>query len=169
MVSDISTLTTSDFHQVLQALLPLYEIFIYAPPSNIPVQIRNDWGKMSYLHDIRGAIHGTQVLANIPASQHAIYRYRKSILLQPVLAGCSLDMYFFYICPGWEASANHARVVDNAELNRFPRKVGATYLADAGYGVQKGFLTPYRTLHYHLRQQVQPGLLSLIIEAVFNL
>jgi len=55
-------------------------------------------------------------------------------------------MYFFYVCPGWEGSANDAGVLENAELNGFPREENALYLADAGYGLRRGFLTPYRTV-----------------------
>jgi len=88
---------------------------------------------MSASGDIRGAIDGTHVLAHVPASQRVAYRNRKGEISQHVLAGCSLDMYFFYVCPGWEGSANDARVLENAELNGFPREENALYLADAGY------------------------------------
>jgi len=160
---------TSYFHQVLQALLPLYKTFFCTPPTTIPVQIRNDWGQISYFDDVRGAIDGTQVLANVPAYQYAICQYRKDTLSQHVLAGCSLDRHFFDVCPRWEASANHPLVMHNAELNRFPRKEGGTHLADAGYGLRNGFLTPYRTVLYHLREQVQARLRPVTIEEVFNL
>ena len=55
---------------------------------------------MSAFGDIRGAIDGIHVLAHVPASQRAAYRNRKGEISQNVLAGCSLDMYFFYVCPG---------------------------------------------------------------------
>ena len=78
-------------------------------------------------------------------------------------------MYFFYVCPGWEGSANDARVLENAELNRFPREEGTIYLADAGYGLRKGFLTPYRTVPYHFREQPHACLRSQTKEEIFNL
>ena len=78
-------------------------------------------------------------------------------------------MYFFYICPGWEGSANDARVLENAELNGFPRAENAIYLADTGYGLRKGYLTPYRTVQYHLREQSRAHLKPRTKEELFNL
>jgi len=52
-----------------------------------------------------------------------------------VLTGCSLDMYVFYVCPGWERSANAACVLENAEGNGFLREQDTTYLVDTGYGL----------------------------------
>jgi len=124
---------------------------------------------MSAFGDNRGAIDGTHVLAHVPASQRAAYRNRKGEISQNVLAGCSLDMYFFYVCPGWEGSANDARVLENAELNGFPREENALYLADAGYGLRRGFLTPYRTVRYHLGEQSFARLHPQIKEELFNL
>jgi len=126
---------------------------------------------MSAFGHIRGAIAGTHVLAHVPASQRAAYRNRKleGEISQNVLAGCSLDMYFFYVCPGWEGSANDARVLENAELNGFPREENALYLADAGYGLRRGFLTPYHTVRYHLREQLLARLRPQTKEELFNL
>lgn len=124
---------------------------------------------MSQFADVRGAIDGTHVLAHVPASEQVAYRNRKGEISQNVLAGCSLDMYFFYVCPGWEGSANDARVLENAELNGFPREENAIYLADGGYGLRKGFLTPYRTVRYHLREQSLARLRPQTKEELFNL
>jgi len=124
---------------------------------------------MSAFSDVRGAIDGTHILAHVPASQKAAYRNRKGDLSQNVLAGCSLDMDFFYVCLGWEGLANDARVLENAELNGFPREENAIYLADAGYGLRRGFLTPYRTVRYHLREQSLARLRPQIKEELFNL
>ena len=124
---------------------------------------------MSYFSDVRGAIDGSHVLAHVASTQHAAYRNRKRVLSQNVLTGCSLDMYFFYVCPCWEGSANDARVLENAELNGFPREENAVYLADAGYGLRKGYLTPYRTVRYHLREQSQAHLKPKTKEELFNL
>ena len=153
----------------MQALLPLYTTFVRLPPNNIPARIRNDWGRMSAFSDVRGAIDGTHILAYVPKAQQAAYRNRKGAITQNVLAGCSLDMYFFYVCPGWEGSANDARVLENAELNGFPREENAIYLADAGYGLRKGFLTPYRTIRYHLREQSLACQRPQTKEELFNL
>ena len=70
---------------------------------------------MSYFSDISGAIDGTHILAHVPCHQYRPYCNLKGTISQNVLARCSLDMYFFYVCPGWEGSANDARVLENAE------------------------------------------------------
>lgn len=57
-----------------------------------------------------------------------------------------------------EGSANDARVLENAERHDFSSLPGRVWLADAGYGLRPGILTPYRGVGYHLREQAQPGL-----------
>ena len=124
---------------------------------------------MSYFSDIRGAIDGTHIQAHVPSHQQGPYRNRKGTISQNVLAGCSLDMYFFYVCPGWEGSANDARVLENAERHGFPRYENTSYLADAGYGLRPGILTPYRTIRYHLREQSLAQVRPKTKEELFNL
>lgn len=105
---------------------------------------------MSAFGDVRGAIDATYILGHVPCSQQAAYRNLNVTLSQIVLSGCSLDMYFCYVCLGWEASANDLRVLENAELNGFPLDENAIYLADAGYSLQNRYLIPYRTVRYQL-------------------
>uniref|UniRef100_A0A2N9I3Z0 Myb/SANT-like domain-containing protein n=1 Tax=Fagus sylvatica TaxID=28930 RepID=A0A2N9I3Z0_FAGSY len=55
---------------------------------------------------------------------------------------------------GWEGSAHDSRILNDA-LNR-PRGLqipeGRYYLGDAGYGVRKGVISPYRSVRYHLNE-----------------
>ena len=118
------------FHNVLDALLYLYADYVRTPPDHIPARIQKDWGKMKYFADVRGAIDGTHIAAHIPIKYQTPFRNRKGTLSQNVLAGCTLDMYFFYIFPGWEGSANDSRVLDNAIFRDFPQLPGRIYLAD---------------------------------------
>ena len=124
---------------------------------------------MSYFHNIRGANNGTHIPAYIPEAEQARFRNRKGGISQNVLAGCSLDMYFFYVCAGWEESANVCHVLQNAKRHGFPYMEGRLYLADAGYGVREGILTPYRTVRYHLREQALARLRPKTKEELFNL
>jgi len=78
-------------------------------------------------------------------------------------------MYFFYVCSSWEGSANDARVLENAELHDFPHMTGRLWLADAGYGMKLGYLTPHRTVRYHLREQALARLRPQTKEELFNL
>ena len=64
----------------------------------------------------------------------------KGYISQNVLAGCSLDIFFFYICPGREGPASDARVLETAERHGFPSLHGRVWLADAGYGLRRGIL-----------------------------
>jgi len=157
------------FRSVLQAMLQLYHGFVRLPPDITPTRIRSDWGKMSYFKNVRGAIDGTHILAHISSAQQTPYRNRKGTISQNVLARCSLDMYFFYVCPGWEGAANDARVLENAEAHDFPHMEGRMWLADAGYGLKPGFLTPYCTVRYHLREQALARQRPQTKEELFNL
>lgn len=124
---------------------------------------------MSGFANIRGAIDGTHLHAYVPSKDHARFRNRKGYISQNVLAGCSLEMYFFYVCPSWEGSANDARVLEYAGRHDFPSLPGRVWLADAGYGLRLGILTPYRGVRYHLREQAQARLRPKTKEELFNL
>lgn len=76
-------------------------------------------------------------------------------------------MYFFYICPGWEGSANDARVLVNTELTRFPRAENTIYLVDAGNELCEGYLIPYHMVPYHFREQSSAHLKSNTKEKLF--
>ena len=56
---------------------------------------------MKYFADVRGAIDGTHIAAHIPVKFQTLFHNRKGTLSQNVLAGRTLDMYFFCILPGW--------------------------------------------------------------------
>ncbi|XP_015938048.1 uncharacterized protein LOC107463704 [Arachis duranensis] len=71
-----------------------------------------------------------------------------------VLAACTFDLKFTYVLPGWEGSALDSRILENAIHNEDNLNVpqGKFYLADAGYMLRSGFITPYRSIRYHLRE-----------------
>jgi len=77
------------FQSVLRGMLALYKKFVRLPPDSTPTRIRNDWGKMSYFQNFRGAIDGTHILAHVPTAQQA--PYRKMFLLAAVLT-CTFSM-----------------------------------------------------------------------------
>ncbi|KAK5784876.1 hypothetical protein PVK06_039415 [Gossypium arboreum] len=58
------------------------------------------------------------------------------------------------ILSGWEGSAHDSHVLSDALSRlrglRIPK--GKYYLADAGYGIRKGYITPYRDIRYHLKK-----------------
>ena len=149
------SMITKVCYQVLDALLLQYSEFVRPPTDAIPGRIARDWDKMKYCKNMRGAIDGTHIEAHIPAELQVPFHNRKGTLSQNGLAGCTLDMYFFYCLPGWEGSANDARVLEQAMIHDFAQLPDRFYLADAGYGLRKGILTPYKGIRYHLREQAK--------------
>lgn len=69
-----------------------------------------------------------------------------------MLAACSFDMYFLYVMPGWEGSAADGAVFESARSKSFLIPPGKYYLGDAGYGLSKFCLTPFRGVRYHLKE-----------------
>ncbi|KAL3528110.1 hypothetical protein ACH5RR_012766 [Cinchona calisaya] len=64
-------------------------------------------------------------------------------------------MKFTYILPVWEGSASDSRILNDAltrEMDRLIVPRGKYYLADAGYQLKVGFLTPYKSTRYHLNE-----------------
>ena len=111
---------TKGFHQALDALLLLYSEFVKPPAETVPGRIGHDWDKMRYVNDMRGAIDGTHIEAQIPAKLQVPFRNQKGTISQNVLAGCTLDMDFVYCLPGWGGSANDSRVLEQAMVHDFP-------------------------------------------------
>lgn len=62
------------------------------------------------------------------------------------------DMTFSFSLLGWEGSAHDSRVYDDARTRGLPLILGKYYLGDAGYGLSRTVLTPYRGVRYHLRE-----------------
>jgi len=101
---------------------------------------------MSAFSGVQGGINCTHILALVPASQKGAYHNQKGDILQNILADCSLVMYFFYVCTGWEGLAHDARIFENAKWKGFSREGNAIYPGDPGYGLRRGFLIAYDTV-----------------------
>ena len=84
-----------------------------------------------------GALDGTYISIETPASMSDIYINRKGFISVNVFAACDKDMKFIYVLTGWEGSANDGRVLRDA-LNH-------------GFSVLRGNCpTPSYLLVYHL-------------------
>lgn len=135
-------------------MMSLYTEFVQLPsPTEVPPQIENNSKLYPYFKNCIGAIDGTHILAKVASHEAIPYRNRKGDISQNVLAACKFNLQFVYVLPGWEGSAHDARVLQHALENNFIVPENKYYLADAGYGLRKGFLTPYRGVRYHLREQ----------------
>lgn len=67
-----------------------------------------------------------------------------------MLGVVNFDMTFSYSLFGWEGSAHHSRVYEDARTKGLPLIIGKYYLGDAGYALSSNVLTPYRGVRYHL-------------------
>lgn len=163
------------FKLVLYALLPLYDDFVKPPRDEIPSQLtrtEQDWNKLQEFHNVQGAIDGTHIPAFLPPAEKGPFHNRKGFITQNVLAGCTLDLLFFYVLPGWEGSAHDARILKYAREHDppFPQPSSSyVYLADAGYSLRPGILVPYKKVRYHLREQAQASQQPRTKEELFNL
>ncbi|KAK5832968.1 hypothetical protein PVK06_016777 [Gossypium arboreum] len=113
---------------VLRAILKLYKLVIRLPDESIPSEIRNNPRFYPYFKDCIGALNGTHVRASVPLNIQGRFRSRKGGTTQNVLAAITFDLKFSYVL------------------------AGKYYLADAGYGIRNGFITPYRGVRYHLKE-----------------
>ncbi|KAK5826339.1 hypothetical protein PVK06_021257 [Gossypium arboreum] len=105
------------------------------------------------------SVNGTHVRASVPLSIQGRFRSRKGGTTQNVLAAITFDLKFSYVLAGWEGSAHDCRILSDA-LSR-PRGLripeGNYNLADAGYGIRNGYITPYRGVRYHLKEFSDQG------------
>ncbi|XP_030922845.1 protein ANTAGONIST OF LIKE HETEROCHROMATIN PROTEIN 1-like [Quercus lobata] len=117
------------FRHVLRAILQLYKHMIREPDKDIPLEIRNSSRFNSYFKDCVGAIDGTHVRASVPIQIQGRFSGQNDGTTQNVLAAAAaFDLKFTYVL------------------------VGKYYLSDAGYGVRKGIISPYRGVRYHLKE-----------------
>ena len=111
---------------------------------------------MPFFKNCLGALDGVHIPAHVPASANPVaYRNRKGFLSQNVLGVCDFNLCFTYLRVGWEGSAHDARVLASARTDDFKIPIDSFYLADAGYGLARGILVPYRGVRYHLREQLE--------------
>ena len=99
-----------------------------------------------------GCIDGCHVPLNVPAEDQRRWRNRKGNISTNVLAMCTLDtLLFTYVLVGAEGSAPDSGVLAYADRD-INWILGGFLLADAGYGLSRKVLTPYRGVRYHLRE-----------------
>ncbi|RVW75767.1 putative nuclease HARBI1 [Vitis vinifera] len=144
------------FHQVLRAIISLDDVFLKQPDGlKCPQEIKDNTKFWPYFKDCIGAIDGSHFRVKVSNDVVHRYRGRNYYPTQNVLAACSFDLKFTYVLPGWEGSASDSRILDNALVRDFDKLIvpqGKYYLADAGFQLKIGFLTPYRSTRYHLKE-----------------
>ncbi|KAI7964196.1 hypothetical protein MJO29_004623 [Puccinia striiformis f. sp. tritici] len=156
------------FHQVLEALVSLYPKYVNLTPKEDRSE-RLDDPKYYAFRNCLGALDGVLIPITLPMVQQQLFRNRKGFIAQNVLAVVNFDLEFLYVLAGWEGSAHDSRVIADAFTKRFSIPDGKYYLADAGYGIQLGLVTPFRAVRYHLKEQATCGLKPANPKELFNL
>ncbi|KNE90866.1 hypothetical protein PSTG_15706 [Puccinia striiformis f. sp. tritici PST-78] len=100
-----------------------------------------------------GALDGVFVSARVLADAHRPWRNRKQVLAQNVLAAVNFNFEFVFVLAGWEGSAHDTRVFNDATSKGLNIPQKKYFLADPGYGLRQGLMTPYRGVRYHLKEQ----------------
>ncbi|KAA8522645.1 hypothetical protein F0562_012992 [Nyssa sinensis] len=144
------------FNNVLKAIKSLSREFLQPPPLSTPPEILRSNRFYPYFKDCTGVVDGMHIPAHVPAKDQSRFRNKNGVLSQNVLAACTFDLQFIFICPGWEGSAADSRVL-RAVLNdpdqNFPQiPEGKYYLVDAGYSNMEGFIAPFQGVRYDLHE-----------------
>ncbi|KAA0039620.1 putative nuclease HARBI1 [Cucumis melo var. makuwa] len=157
------------FNMVLLAVIRLHEELLKKPQ---PVPNEYTDKKWSYvLQNCLGALDGTYIKVNVPASDRARYRTRKGEVATNVLGVCDTKGDFVYVLVGWEGSAADSRILRDALSRPNELKVpkGYYYLVDVGYPNAEGFLAPYRGQRYHLQEWRGPENAPSTSKEFFNM
>ncbi|XP_077237296.1 uncharacterized protein LOC143878967 [Tasmannia lanceolata] len=104
--------------------------------------------------DCIGAIDRMHIPAKVSQDTQKRYICRKHFPSQNVLACYDFDLKFTYVLCGWEGSASDSRMLASAisKQNGIPILPGKFYLGDAWYPCLSHFITPIRSIGYHLNQ-----------------
>lgn len=101
--------------------------------------------RCSAFESVFGAIDGAHCKIRVKMSEHEIYRNRNKVISSNVLILCNFRQRILFIWPGC-GSSHDSSVYKNSILpnmfNALPP--GKFVLGDAGYGLSKRILTPYR-------------------------
>ncbi|XP_057788218.1 uncharacterized protein LOC131005322 [Salvia miltiorrhiza] len=118
-----------------------------------------------------GALDGTYVSVTVGNEDKPRYRTRKGQISTNVLGVCDRHCNFSYVLSGWEGSAADSRVLRDAIRRPHGLKVpkGKYYLCDNGYANSEGFLTPFKSVRYHLKEWGPNNARPQNKEELFNL
>ncbi|KAF4144374.1 DDE superfamily endonuclease [Phytophthora infestans] len=118
----------------------------------IPKQVPSFfWLKHPYYHQALGAIDGTHFQVVVSTEDTARFRNHKGFVTTNVLLFCNWSMKICFAYAGAEGSAHDATVLRwSSLLDQLPEHFYV--LGDAGYGLSKQVLTPFRGVRYHLKE-----------------
>ncbi|CAM0943673.1 unnamed protein product [Alopecurus aequalis] len=139
------------FSDVLAAVISLSAEMIKLPDPS--VQQPEDY-KWKWFEHALGALDGCHIDVCVDVAAQGRYRNRKQQITTNMLGVCDRNLKFVYVLPGWEGSASDSKVLRDAmsRQDAFVVPKGYYYLVDAGYTNGCGFLAPYRSTRYHLKE-----------------
>ncbi|KAL0367477.1 UNVERIFIED_CONTAM: hypothetical protein Sradi_3637800 [Sesamum radiatum] len=144
------------FHSVLNTILKLHTMFL-AKLTPVPKDCLD--ARWRRFKGCLGALDGTYIDVRVPEHEKGRYRTRKGHCAVNKFGICNPNMQFIYILTGWEGSTADSLVFRDAihHPNGLRVPSGSYYFCDNGYTNANGFLTPYRGVHYHLREWDREG------------
>ncbi|CAL5009792.1 unnamed protein product [Urochloa decumbens] len=156
------------FSDVLTAILSLSAEFIKLPDPSIHPPDDYKW---KWFGNALGALDGCHIDVCVPVVDQGRYRNRKQTISTNMLGVVDWNMKFLYVLPGWEGSASDSRVLRDAMSRQdgFVVPKGHYYLVDAGYTNGPGFLAPFRSTRYHLKEWVSSQQQPKTAKELYNL
>ncbi|KAL8171825.1 hypothetical protein V2J09_023629 [Rumex salicifolius] len=160
------------FNSVLKAIKSLSREFLQSPPQNIPLQILGSKRLHPYFQDCIGVVDCMRIPAHVPVKDQSRFRDKKGSLTQNILAACTFDLQFIFICPGWEGSASDGHVLrsvlDDPD-QKFPHvPEDKYYLVDTAYNTTKGFMAPYQEARHQIDAYKGANRLPRSAKELFN-
>ena len=149
---------------------PFYSKYVQLPVASdpIPSQLCDNSKFWPFFQDAIGAIDCSHIPCSCPAHERANFRNRKGFISQNCLFACSLDFKFIYSYTGWVGSATDAQIFEAAQANGLVIPAGKYLLADAGFPLRDGLLTPYCGVRYHLAEWGRAKLRYGFLARAFN-
>jgi hypothetical protein len=139
-------------------LVALYPNYVSYTPATcaLPDKIAKN-PKYKPFKNCLGALNGVFIPATVLVADQSPWRNRKNIIAQNVLAAINFNFEFVFVLAGWERSALNTRVFNDATTKGLNITGKKYFLADAGYGMRQGLMTPFRGVRYHLKEQAAAG------------
>ncbi len=101
--------------------------------------------------ELFGALDGSHIPATVPSNVRSAFRNRKGDLSQNILGMINFNMILLSHMLGMK-DQHMTVVLSSAMTQGFTVLEEKYYLGDAGYGLSKICLTPYRGVRYHLKE-----------------
>lgn len=157
------------FHKLIDAMRLLHSAFVRQPDHDYYVStlvVLNH--KRRAFEGAVGAIDGTHIPAHVPHKKQQRFFSRNNNISQNVLAAVSFDGLFTYVLAGSEGSINDSVLLREALSRSFRVPSGRYFLGDAGFALQRGVLTPYTGVRYHLQDWEDSDLRPINERELFN-